>query len=215
MSGTLNPATPSFTLHERARTRRDGGVQIVDTYVGPTAGLDTFLATYVGASAPIAHPSHSGSVLDEIKERYDPSRTIVYVDLTYVPASSGYAYTPLRPVGSIVIEAEPVTEDLSEKQWIALGNSGSTFPEGQDSIAKPAVQVSVIETVRNYNWSEAELSRLSIGKAKPSGYSQITGTLTDNAWSAAGCRVREGDGVAEITRIWMFRPWRAPTPPAE
>ena len=215
MPGTLNPASPAFTLKERARTRRDGGVQIVDTYAGPASTLGTFLAAYVGQNTPPAHPSHPGSILDEIRERYDDSRAIVYVDLTYVPASAGYSYTPLRPVGSVVIEAEPVTEDLSLAQWTALGGSGSDFADGQDSIAKPAVQVSVIETVRNYNWSEAELSRLAVGQAKPPGYSQITGTLTDNAWSAAGCRVREGDGVAEITRIWMFRPWRAPTPPAE
>lgn len=214
MPGTLNPASPAFTLKERARTRRDGGVQIVDTYAGPASTLGTFLAAYVGQNIPPAHPSHPGSILDEIRERYDDSRAIVYVDLTYVPASAGYSYTPLRPVGSVAIEAEPVTEDLSLAQWTALGGSGSDFADGQDSIAKPAVQVSVIETKRNFNWDEGTLKNLSQGAKTPGEYSQFSGALTLAAWSAAGCRVREGDGVAEITRLWMFRPWRVPEPGA-
>lgn len=204
MAGTLNPASPAFTLQERTRSRRDGGTAITDTYVGPTSGLDTFLAPYVGAVAPIPHPSHAGSVLDEIRERYDQSRTVVHVDLTYIPASGGYAYQPLRPVGSVVIEAEPVTEDISIDQWVAAGGSASDFAEGETSKSRPAIQLTVVKTERFWDWTQAALKALATGDSTPAAY--LSGPLTAAAWSAAGCRVREGDGVAEKTQVWMFRP---------
>ncbi|WP_204568356.1 hypothetical protein, partial [Collinsella tanakaei] len=81
---------------------------------------------------------------------YDDSRTVVYVALTYIPGLSSLSSTPFRPIGSVVIEAEPVTEDISIDQWVAAGGSASDFAEGETSKSRAAVQVTVSKTERTW-----------------------------------------------------------------
>jgi hypothetical protein len=205
MAVTLNPTLSGFTLKQRDRQRKSAGVEISDTYFGPVSAMAAFLAANDYGSA---HPSHAGSVLDRIQERYDENNlTSVYLTLTYIPGATSMSSTPFRPIGSVVIEAEPVTEDVSIDQWVAEGGSASDFAEGETSKARAAVQVTVAVTERSWAWTQAAVKALATGTPTPAAY--FSGPLTAAAWTAAGCRVREGDGVAEKTQVWMFRPSKA------
>lgn len=189
MSGTLNPASPAWTLQKTTVSEASTGATVTEVWAGPKSTQDTWTATKVFGTA---HATYTTARLRRKEYDADPSQTMGSVSLIYDPPETASDMPP-SGTDSLEFSEETYTEEVDVNPLTP--SEGKKTVEGTQYVYRRTM-------VDAGNIDIATISALTLTgtAARPPGESGGT------AWTSKAESARKENGVREIVTRHVYRP---------